>query len=223
MSRRTRRVAAFAAAATLLFSFISTDGSGAYAQAAEPQIAQTVQNGTEASDPSAEAGQVRFVAQEVVQALPSETGEADEDIDSLEAASLRGLVAAMDTSAELTGDMRCLAEAIYFEARGESLAGQLAVGRVVVNRAESDAFPDAYCGVVKQPAQFSFVRHGRIPQVKAGSDAWHRAKALARIAHQELWDSPADDALFFHATRVRPSWARQKVARATIERHVFYR
>jgi spore germination cell wall hydrolase CwlJ-like protein len=55
------------------------------------------------------------------------------------------------------------------------------------------------------------------------SGAWHRAKAIARIAHQELWDSPADDALFFHATRVRPSWARQKIARATIERHVFYR
>jgi spore germination cell wall hydrolase CwlJ-like protein len=94
---------------------------------------------------------------------------------------------------------------------------------VVVNRAEAEAFPDDYCGVVKQRAQFSFVKNGRIPRAKSGSAAWHRAKALARIAHQELWDSPADDALFFHATRVRPSWARKKVARATIERHIFYR
>ena len=223
MSRRTRRVAAFAAAATLLFSFVSADGSGAYAQATEPQIAQTVQNGTEASDPSAEAGQVRFVAQEVVQALPSETGEADEDIDSLEAASLRGLVAAMDTSAELTGDMRCLAEAIYFEARGESLAGQLAVGRVVVNRAESDAFPDDYCGVVKQPAQFSFVRRGRIPAADESSAAWQRAEAIAEIAQQNLWQSKAADALYFHATYVRPSWAHQKVQLAQIDTHIFYR
>jgi hypothetical protein len=223
MSRRTHRVAVFAAAATLLFSFISTDGSGAYAQASEPQIAQGVQNGTQASDPSAEADQVRFVAHEVVQPLTPEASEAGEDLETVEAASLRELVAAMDTSAEPSGDMLCLAQAIYFEARGEPLAGQLAVGRVVVNRAESDAFPDDYCGVVTQRAQFSFVKNGRIPRAKTGSAAWHRAKAIARIAHQELWDSPADDALFFHATRVRPSWANKKVARATIERHVFYR
>lgn len=224
MSRRTHRVTAFAAAATLLFSFISTDGSGAYAQDSEPQIAESVPNGTEAGDPSsAEADEVRFVAQEVVQPLPSETDEASEDFDSIEAASLHDLVAAIPTDAELSGDMRCLAQAIYFEARGEPLAGQLAVGRVVINRAESSAFPDDYCGVVKQRAQFSFVKNGRIPRVTKGSAAWHRAKAIARIAHQELWDSPAHDALFFHATRIRPSWARQKVARATIERHVFYR
>lgn len=223
MSRRTHRVAAFAAAATLLFSFISTDGSGAYAQDREPQIAEKVPSGAEAGDPSAEAGQVRFVANEVVQPLPSEPNDAGEDSASVEADSLRELVAAIDTSAELSGDMRCLAQAIYFEARGEPLAGQLAVGRVVVNRAESDAFPDDYCGVVKQRAQFSFVKNGRIPRVKKGSAAWHRAKAIARIAHQELWDSPAHDALFFHATRVSPSWARKKVASATIERHVFYR
>lgn len=223
MSRRTHRAAAFAAAATLLFSFISTDGSGAYAQDSEPQIADSVPSGTELSETSAEAGQVRFVAQEVVQALPPETDEASETFESIEAASLRDLVAAMDTGTEPSGDMRCLAQAVYFEARGESLAGQLAVGRVVVNRAESGAFPDDYCSVVKQRAQFSFVKNGRIPRVKKGSAAWHRAKAIARIAHQELWDSPAHDALFFHATRVRPSWANKKVARATIERHVFYR
>lgn len=222
MSRRTHRVAAIAAAATLLFSFISTDGSGAYAQVSEPQIAESVPTGTEANE-TPEAGEVRFVAHEVVQALPSETTESDEELESVEAASLRDLVAAMDTSAEPTGDMRCLAQAIYFEARGEPLAGQLAVGRVVINRAESSAFPDDYCGVVKQRAQFSFVKNGRIPRVRSGSAAWHRAKAIARIAHQELWDSPAHDALFFHATRVNPSWARKKVARATIERHVFYR
>jgi spore germination cell wall hydrolase CwlJ-like protein len=224
MSRRNRRAAIFAAAATLLFSFVTTDGSGAYAQANEPLIAQSVPTGTQASDPSVQANEVRFVADEVVQPLIPEADESVDDTDdSVDAASLRDLVAMMDTSAEPSGDMLCLAQAIYFEARGEPLAGQLAVGRVVVNRADSSAFPDDYCSVVKQPAQFSFVKNGWIPQAKTGSAAWHRAKAIARIAHQELWDSAADDALFFHATRVRPSWARQKIARATIERHVFYR
>lgn len=222
MSRRNHRVAIFAAAATLLFSFITTDGSGAYAQANQAPIAESVPTGTPASAPS--ANEPRFVAQAVVQPLPSESQTPAEDTDaSPEAASLRDLVAAMDTSVEPTGDMLCLAQAVYFEARGEPLAGQLAVGRVVVNRSESTAFPDDYCSVVKQPAQFSFVKNGYIPQANTGSLAWHRAKAIARIAHQELWDSAAHDALFFHATRVRPSWARQKVARATIERHIFYR
>jgi len=221
MSRRTHRLSAFAVAATLLFSVIGAEVSGAYAQDSEPQIAESVPSGTVTSDPSAEAEQIRFVAQEVVQPLPTETDDAS--IETAEADSLREMVAMIDTSAEPTGDMRCLAEAIYFEARGEPLAGQLAVGRVVVNRAESSAFPDDYCGVVKQRAQFSFVKNGRIPQVRKNTEAWQRAKALARIAHQELWDSPAHDALFFHATRVNPSWARTKLARATIERHVFYR
>ena len=55
------------------------------------------------------------------------------------------------------------------------------------------------------------------------SPAWTRAKAVARIAHQELWESEAGDALYFHATYVRPRWASRKAARATIDSHVFYR
>ena len=97
------------------------------------------------------------------------------------------------------------------------------VGRVVVNRAESGAFPADYCGVVTQRGQFSFVKGGIIPTPDTSSSAWKRAIAVAQIAHQELWDSPVKDALFFHATYVKPSWARKKVARATLARHVFYR
>jgi spore germination cell wall hydrolase CwlJ-like protein len=77
--------------------------------------------------------------------------------------------------------------------------------------------------VVTQPGQFSFVRRGRIPSPDENSLAWARAKAVAQIAHQELWDSPAGDALFFHARYVRPGWARRKAAVATIDSHVFYR
>jgi spore germination cell wall hydrolase CwlJ-like protein len=119
--------------------------------------------------------------------------------------------------------MRCLAGAIYFESRGEPLEGQLAVGQVIVNRADSELFPDDYCGVVTQRSQFSFVRNGHLPEPNKASAAWNRARAIAQIAHQGLWDSRADDSLYFHATYVKPSWSRRKVARATISRHVFYR
>ena len=119
--------------------------------------------------------------------------------------------------------MRCLAGAIYFESRGEPLEGQLAVGQVVVNRADSELFPDDYCGVVTQRSQFSFIRNGRIPEPNKSSAAWRQAKAIAQIVHQGLWDSRADDSLYFHATYVKPGWSRRKVARATINRHVFYR
>jgi len=215
MNRKPHRAAVIAAAATMSFMIFGTDGSGAYAQDSTVTMLPA-----QAESGPADAGEPRFVAEEVVQPLADEAAPAAARSRSL---SLGELVSGMPADGNLSSDMRCLAEAIYFEARGEPLAGQLAVGRVVVNRAESDAFPDDYCAVVKQPAQFSFVKGGRIPAVDTRSQAWQRAVAIARIAHQELWDSPARDALYFHATRVHPRWARTKLARATIERHVFYR
>lgn len=128
-----------------------------------------------------------------------------------------------DRIAFMAEEKFCLAQAIYFEARGEPLAGQLAVARVIINRSESPQFPSDYCAVVTQRGQFSFVRGGRIPSAPEGSAAWARAVSIARIAHQDLWPSDADDALFFHASYVRPAWAGRKTARATIDRHIFYR
>lgn len=160
----------------------------------------------------------RFVSEPIVQPLPEIEEPAETQADTL-----RELVAEIAVQEDMTGDLKCLAQAIYFEARGEPLAGQLAVARVIVNRTQSPLFPSDYCSVVTQRAQFSFVRNGRIPAVKSNSRAWQRAKAIARIAHQELWESEAKDALFFHATYARPSWAQTKLARATIDSHVFYR
>jgi spore germination cell wall hydrolase CwlJ-like protein len=77
--------------------------------------------------------------------------------------------------------------------------------------------------VVFQRWQFSFVRGGQMPRIARDSPAWQRAVAIARIAHQGLWDRPADDALYFHAKYVHPGWSRTKVALATIDSHVFYR
>ena len=124
---------------------------------------------------------------------------------------------------ELAPDMKCLAQAVYFESRGEPIEGQLAVAEVVINRAKSDIYPDSYCDVIRQPAQFSFVRHGRIPNADEGSDAWQRAVAIAEIAQQNLWQSKAATAMYFHATYVNPSWAHQKTELAQIDTHIFYR
>ena len=137
--------------------------------------------------------------------------------------SLIQLVGDMPIQTELAPDLKCLAQAVYFEARGEPIEGQLAVAEVVMNRAKSGLYPDNYCDVITQPAQFSFVHRGIIPTADETSTAWQRAEAIAEIAQQNLWQSKAADALYFHATYVRPSWARQKVELAQIETHIFYR
>jgi len=137
------------------------------------------------------------------------------------ALTLAGLVASQSQSAELPRELNCLAGAIYFEAKSESLSGQLAVGRVIVARSKSGRFPNSYCGVVFQPSQFSFVRGGGMPGIARGSQQWRNAVAVAQIAHAGSWRSPVEGALYFHAARVSPAWRLARVGR--IENHVFYR
>ena len=141
----------------------------------------------------------------------------------IQAASLIELVGDMPIGSDLTPDLKCLAQAVYFESRGEPIEGQLAVAEVVINRSKSGIYPDNYCDVITQPAQFSFVHRGHIPTADETSVAWQRAEAIAEIAQQNLWQSKAADALYFHATYVRPSWAHQKVELAQIDTHIFYR
>ncbi len=118
-------------------------------------------------------------------------------------------------------EAECLARAVYWESKGEPLAGQLAVAEVIINRAESGRFASTLCGVVRQPAQFSFVRRGYIPQPPSASRDWRIAVAIAQIALQDLADGAAPRALYFHARRVNPGWRRTRVA--TVGNHVFYR
>ena len=118
-------------------------------------------------------------------------------------------------------ETKCLADAIYFESKGEPLAGQLAVAEVILNRTKSGRYPATVCGVVKQPSQFSFVRGGRIPAVPGDSPAWRKAVAIAHIAMNDLADSPAAKALAFHAAYVSPGWRMKRVAR--VGNHIFYR
>jgi len=136
-------------------------------------------------------------------------------------ATLSVLVEALETpQAHVREDdqLMCLARAVYFEARGEPLEGQLAVAQAILNRVESGRYPNSVCGVVRQPGQFTY-SHSQ--QVKMG-DVWRRAQAIAVVAAEGMWQEVAPDAMSFHATYVRPVW-RNKVRVAQIGRHVFYR
>ena len=175
----------------------------------------------EHTQPAAEEVVPQFIAKAVVQTVPEEGTDASNDLD--DAGSLRELVGRMDGDSQLDEQMKCLAGAVYFEARGEPLAGQLAVAEVIVNRAASSRFPASYCGVVLQRSQFSFVKHGHMPAIPAGAATWQRAKAIAQIAHRGLWDSEAEGSLYFHARSVAPAWSNHHQAMARISGHVFYK
>ena len=136
---------------------------------------------------------------------------------------LYALVDKYSAGAPLDEQANCLATAVYFEARGESVEGQLAVARVVMNRAASGRYPPDWCGVVKQPAQFSFVRHGEFPAIATGSAAWAKAQAIARLAVANVVPSVENDVLWYHANYVAPSWGRRLSMVERIGAHIFYR
>lgn len=120
-------------------------------------------------------------------------------------------------------ELTCLASAVYFEARGEPLDGQLAVAEVVLNRARSGIYPNSVCDVITQRAQFSFVRRGRIPPVDPTNELWRRAIAIADIARQHTALAPiASNVLWYHASYVAPSWRRQHTRVAEIGTQIFY-
>lgn len=216
MSRKTTTIVAIAAVAVATILFPGGKDAAALAQAATEQL--TVPAPVEPVELVPETP-VTFVSEAVVQPLPAEP----EAPVLTEAGSLAELVDMVDTDAPLDRELHCLAGAVYFEARGEPLAGQLAVAQVIINRTEDGRFPRSYCGVVAQPGQFSFMRGSRMPQVRIGSPAWERAIAVAQIAHQGMWESEAGEAVFFHARYVNPGWSRTKTRLAQINTHIFYR
>jgi len=116
------------------------------------------------------------------------------------------------------GERECLARAVFFEARGEPLEGQLAVAQVILNRVASGRFAASVCGVINQRGQFSFDK-SRTP---ADSRDWRTAKAIAAIAATAAWDVIAPKATAFHATRINASWTNLRRV-GTIGNHVFYR
>ena len=135
---------------------------------------------------------------------------------------LYALVNKFATNAPLDEQTNCLATAVYFEARGESVEGQLAVARVVMNRAASGRYPSDWCSVVKQPSQFSFVRHGAFPQADTNGESWRKAEAVAELAVANVVPSVGSNVLWYHADYVAPSWRHGLQEVQQIGAHIFY-
>ena len=148
--------------------------------------------------------------------------EADAPAPLKASGSLSSMVAQLRGSDAGSRELECLATGIYFESKGEPLAGQLAVGKVIANRSQSGGrFPGTYCGVLFQRGQFSFVHGGHLPAVAHSNRQWQTAVAIAKIVDQDLQESSVGNALFFHARYVSPGWRLKRVA--SIGNHVFYR
>ena len=132
------------------------------------------------------------------------------------------MVADLRTGEPGSHELDCLATGIYFESKGEPLAGQLGVGQVIANRTQSGGrFPSTYCGVLFQRGQFSFVHGHSLPQVNHQNRQWQTAVAIAKIVDRGLKESQVGNALFFHARYVSPGWRLKRVA--SIGNHVFFR
>ena len=166
-----------------------------------------------------------------VQQAVSTVSSAARDI-AREAASLHrngwplyALVDRYAAGAPLDEEANCMAVAVYHEARGETLEGQLAVARVIMNRAVSGKYPTTWCGVVKQPWQFSFVnpRTGTMPGVDQASASWRKALGITRLAMANAVPSLSTDVLWYHANYVAPSWGRRLTKVSQIGAHIFYR
>jgi hypothetical protein len=130
----------------------------------------------------------------------------------------------------LLAEQRCLAEAMYYEARGEGVDGEKAIAEVVFHRMRASGYPHSICGVVYQRGasgrgcQFSFTCNGEMDTAKTSS-AWSRAKHLAgRILTGlvQLGDM-TEDAIAFHAVAVQPGWGDHLIRTIQIGNHVFYR
>jgi hypothetical protein len=121
----------------------------------------------------------------------------------------------------------CLAKALYYEARGETYEGQVAVAQVIVNRTRFKGWPDTICGVVHQGAdrgekcQFSFVCRNSLTE--PSGDAWDQAKTIAEaVASGRAWLREAVDATHYHTTTVAPIWRLGLTPIRTIGAHIFY-
>jgi N-acetylmuramoyl-L-alanine amidase len=219
-----------AAAIGLLFAFAGATPASAEAStagAAAPVAAGAVS----ASVPAASVAPVTSaVSTPTASSAPAKSSPSLASQIAKEAAWLHGngwplyaLVDRYSSGPELDEEARCIAVAVYFEARGESLEGQLAVARVIMNRAASGRYPPSWCATVKQPWQFSFVRGGRFPAVDESSAAWARAQGVTRLAINNIVASLDTDVLWYHADYVAPSWGRRLSRVQKIGTHIFYR
>lgn len=136
----------------------------------------------------------------------------------------------LDAQPEATGGdaLACLAEALYFEARGETVKGQFAVAEVILNRVDSDLYPDTVCGVINQgtgkryQCQFTYTCDGHAEVIREPR-AYARVAKVARAMLDGVPRTLTDGATHYHTTAVNPRWARVFPRTARIGVHLFYR
>ena len=121
----------------------------------------------------------------------------------------------------------CLAIAIYWEARGEPIVGQFAVGQVILNRVKSKEWPNNICEVVTQRKQFSFYNDGK-GDIPKDQKAWNRAKVVAqRLLTKSEMHQPLPDVTkgsnHYHSKKVDPFWSKNKKEKVVINNHIFYK
>jgi spore germination cell wall hydrolase CwlJ-like protein len=148
-----------------------------------------------------------------------------------------------DTTNLSVGAFDCLARTLYFEARSESTAGQIAVGQVVLNRAQSGKFPTGLCAVVQQgrytattiaksaaagsrACQFTWYCDGigdEIGRTLSAQTAWKKSQDVAAAVLVGSIPNLVDGATHYHTKAILPAWAKSMKRTATIDNHIFYR
>lgn len=136
----------------------------------------------------------------------------------------------VDAQPNATGgaEWQCLAEALYFEARGETIKGQFAVAEVIKNRVRSDRFPGSFCAVINQgtgrkyQCQFTYTCDGRAEVIREPG-SYARVGKIARATLKGEVPTLTDGATYYHTTAVRPRWASVFTRTAKIGVHLFYR
>jgi len=132
--------------------------------------------------------------------------------------------------------LMCMAANVYHEAKNQSMLGQFAVAQVVMNRVEDHRYPNTICEVVKQgltykngkvvlgKCQFSWYCDGKSDEPNRNSKAWGKAIRHASIIMGETINlDVTDGATHYHASYVRPAWAKTKKRTTRIDKHIFYR
>ena len=123
---------------------------------------------------------------------------------------------------------KCLSEALYFEARGEDLWGQIAVAEVILNRVDSDRFPDTVCSVIRDGTgrrhrcQFSYYCDGKAEEI-GNPTAFERIQKIAAMMIEGRARTLTKGATFYHTDAVTPSWMSAMDQTAIIGDHIFYR
>ncbi|MDG2530244.1 cell wall hydrolase [Caulobacter endophyticus] len=217
---------------------LADSAAGSYSEAALHQAASRMDAGALAiarrHDPYTVSGDAQRDRQASLLAARLEGGDKTEERPLLMRATLGGsfnpaaapfhLVNALESSREL----ECLAQAVYYEARGETSSGQAAVAQVVLNRVRHPSFPKSICGVVFQGAsartgcQFSFACDGSM-RARPERAAWTRARKVASRALAGGVMSEVGSATHFHTTGVAPNWGPRLMRVAQVGMHVFYR